>query len=362
MSQEHKIKLLVVESSEVVRTSLVRLLNSDPRLHVIGVAENGSDALQFIARKTPDLILMDIHMPVMDGLETTRRIMEIRPVPIVICSGNTSGDDAITTFRSLEAGAVACVSLPSGGDPVNDAVLAAQLVQTVKLMSEVKVVHRWPRSRRAEPGNVVGAPLLPKPSPLKINLIGIGASTGGPPVLQAILAGLPKDFPAPLLAVQHIARGFLAGLVEWLGKTTGARVHIAAHGIVPQPGHVYLAPDDFHMAIDAKGCIALSDGEPDNGLRPSVDHLFQSLADFCGSSAVGVLLTGMGKDGARELKRMRENGATTLVQDRQTSVVHGMPGEAIAIGAADCVLPADKIAPALVALMNQQPFPHGGLS
>ena len=190
-------------------------------------------------------------------------------------------------------------------------------------------------------------------------MIGIGASTGGPPVLQTILAALPKDFPVPLLIVQHIAPGFVAGLVEWLNQTTGLKVHVAAYGVQPLPGHVYLAPDDFHMGIRAGGEIALSREQPENGLRPAVAHLFRSLADVCGPRAVGVLLTGMGKDGALELKKLKDCGAFTIAQDRETSVVHGMPGEAISLGAAVRVLPADKIAAALIEQVNRSSLPNG---
>jgi two-component system chemotaxis response regulator CheB len=197
---------------------------------------------------------------------------------------------------------------------------------------------------------------------VKVDFIGIGASTGGPPVLKMILDGLPKDFPAPVLIVQHIARGFLHGLVDWLNRGSEMRVNVAERGTIPLPGHAYLAPDDLHMTIDRNGQIALSDDAPDNGLRPSVARLFHSLAETCGPSAVGVLLSGMGKDGAVALKRMRERGAATIVQDRRTSVVYGMPGEALAIGASGCVLPADQIAAALVNLINQQPLPQGATS
>jgi two-component system chemotaxis response regulator CheB len=177
----------------------------------------------------------------------------------------------------------------------------------------------------------------------------MGASTGGPPVLQTILSGLPKDFPVPLLIVQHIARGFLPGMVDWLSQTTGLRVQIAAHGAIPLPGHAYVAPDDFHLAADARGHLVLAREDAEGGLRPAVSYLFRSLADSYGANAVGVLLTGMGKDGAAELKRMKAHGAYTIAQDRDSSIVHGMPGAAIELGAATQVLPADKIAGALIA-------------
>jgi len=222
------------------------------------------------------------------------------------------------------------------------------LLQTVRLMSEVKVVRRWNRSRSAAPaanGKACGTSVTTH----GVRLIGIGASTGGPPVLQSILHGLPKDFPVPLLIVQHISPGFLPGMVEWLNQTTSLRVQVAAHGVVPLPGHAYVAPDDFHLGITLTGRIMLAREAPENGVRPAVAYLFRSLANHCGASAIGVLLTGMGKDGAVELKRMRDCGATTIAQDRDSSIVHGMPGEAIQLGAASLVLAADQIAGALIA-------------
>jgi two-component system chemotaxis response regulator CheB len=192
-------------------------------------------------------------------------------------------------------------------------------------------------------------------------VIGIGASTGGPPVLQTILSGLPKDFPAPLLIVQHIARGFLPGLVEWLNQTTGLSVHIAAHGALLQPGHAYIAPDDFHLGVGAGGRATLAHEAPEHGVRPAVAFLFRSLAQNCGHQAIGVLLTGMGKDGAQELKEMRDSGAWTIAQDRDSSVVHGMPGEAILLDAAAQVLPADRIAGALIAHVRRRGVAAGSL-
>jgi two-component system chemotaxis response regulator CheB len=286
---------------------------------------------------------MDLHMPGMDGFETTRRIMETKPVPIIICTATSNASQVALSFRSLEAGAIACVAKPVGREHADFSVMAENLRQTVKLMSEVKVVRRWPRPSLA-PTKAVTRPDENQATAGDLRIIGIGASTGGPPVLQTILASLPKDFPVPVLVVQHITQGFLPGLAEWLNQTTSLQIQIAAYGCIPLPGHVYLAPDGYHMEFSAAGRIVLTKEAQETGLRPSVAHLFHSLAEVCGADAVGVLLTGMGKDGAVELKQMKDRGATTIAQDRESSVVHGMPGEAIALGGATHVLPADKIA------------------
>ena len=180
----------------------------------------------------------------------------------------------------------------------------------------------------------------------------IGASTGGPIAVKTVLSGLRSGFPAPLLIVQHIAPGFLKGLADWLGQAAGLPVHIAEPGDSLMPGHAYLAADGVHMGVDRARRIATSRSEPENGLRPSVSHLFRSIAGEYGSSAVGVLLTGMGRDGAEELGLMRQRGAVTIAQDRETSVVYGMPGEAAQLGAASHVLPLERIAPALNELVG----------
>jgi two-component system chemotaxis response regulator CheB len=346
---EGKISVLVAEDSTVTRMLLVHLLESDPQIRVIGAVSDGQAALDFVKEHKPDVVLMDIHMPRLDGFEATRRIMETQPVPIVICSATTNSKDAVITFRSLEAGAVACIETPVGREHADFEETATNLVQTVKLMSEVKVVRRWPRTRPAP----AGRPMELKPAPAAVELIGIGTSTGGPPLLQTILAGLPKDFSVPILIVQHIAHGFLPGLAEWLNQTTGFRVHIASYGTRPLAGHVYLAPDDFHMGISTGGQIRLTKEQPENGLRPAVSYLFRSLAEVCGPNALGVLLSGMGKDGAAELKLMKDKGAITIAQDHESSVVHGMPGEAIALGGATHVLPADRIPDALLTVVNR---------
>lgn len=345
-----KINVLVVDDSPVARQLLVHVLESDHRIRVVGAVSSGEAAMEFVQANPPDVVLMDIHMPGMDGFEATRHIMETRAVPIVICS-TTSAQEVATTFHSMEAGAVACVEKPVGVlSPDHDAQVA-NLLQTVRLMSEVKVVRRWPRARYA---SLVASATREEPQKATgIQLVGIGASTGGPPVLQTILGSLPKDFPAPILVVQHIARGFLPGLAEWLGQTTGRQMHLAGHGVVPMPGHVYLAPDDYHMGVTHSGRIFLTREDPENSLRPAVAYLFRALAGAFGPNAIGVLLSGMGKDGAAELKLMKDRGAPTIAQDRETSVVHGMPGEAILLGGATYVRAADKIAETLVTLVRR---------
>ncbi|MGH2437447.1 MAG: chemotaxis-specific protein-glutamate methyltransferase CheB [bacterium] len=349
---DRTIHVLVVDDSKVAQMLLVRILEADPQIRIAGVVNDGQAALEFVNQSLPDVILMDIHMPWMDGFEATRRIMETRPVPIVVCSATANPQEVATTFRVMEAGALACVEKPVGREHPEFERMAAHLRDTVKMMSEVRLVRRWPRAQAALTDAPSARPMAAKSTAGGIKVIGIGASTGGPQVLQQILARLPKGFPVPILVVQHIAHGFLPGLAEWLNQTTGFQVHIGAHGITPLPGHVYLAPDDFHMGVSPSGRILLTTEPQQNHPQPAVSYLFRSLADVYGHAAVGVLLTGMGRDGAAELKLMKDHGAVTIAQDRDSSVVNGMPGEAIKLGGATHVLPANKIANGLLSVVT----------
>lgn len=351
MTVNGKITVLVVEDSPSARLLLVHLLDSDPRLHVIDAVENGEGALRFLEHDRPDVILMDIHLSGMDGYEVTRRIMETQPLPVVVCSAAVDPSEVASTFRALEAGAVAVVGKPAGLGHPDHAETAAKLVDTVALMSEVKVIKRWPRQRRAAAITPTNGQTHEGP----IQVVAIGASTGGPPVLQTILAGLPATFPVPILIVQHISAGFLSGFAEWLGHSTGFPVRIAMHNEVLLPGHAYLAPDGFHMGIGPPGRILLSRFAPENGLRPAVSFLFRSVAEVYGSRAAAVLLTGMGRDGASELKRLRDAGAVTVAQDAESAVVNGMPGTAIQLGGAGHILPPERIPLVLTALVEGQP-------
>jgi two-component system chemotaxis response regulator CheB len=346
------IKVLVVEDSPTVRELLVHILGSDPDIQIIGTADSGETALQAIANEMPDVITMDIQMPDMNGLEATRRIMSTTPVPIVIVSAHWNPQEVATTFEAMEAGALAVLEKPQGIGHADYAAQSRKLIQTVKLMSEVRVVRRWSSSRlrpRTSPP-VTAAPEVREQRSVRV--VAIGASTGGPPVLQTVLAGLPAGFTAPVLIVQHIAAGFGEGLAQWLGQVTGLPVHVATHREALLPGHIYLAPDNRHLGISAQCRAVLSDDAPEHGLRPTVSHLFRSVAQACGRNAVGILLTGMGKDGAAELKEMKERGALTIAQDEATSVVYGMPGEAARLDAAKLILPPAEIAATLIRLLT----------
>jgi two-component system chemotaxis response regulator CheB len=352
--ERRMIRVLVVEDSPTARELLLCILSSDPAIEIVGTAQTGEEALEAVEQTRPDVVTMDIHMPRMNGFDATRRIMETHPTPIIIVSGTVDTTDTAKAFRAIESGALAILQKPAGpGHPQHEQ-SSADLLLTIKLMSEVKVVRRWPRSRPVEtpPVALTSSEFHSRLAQAQIRLVAIGASTGGPPALQTILAGLPEDFAVPILIVQHIAAGFTAGLVEWLAQSSKLPVHLPTHGQLILPGHAYVAPDGLQMAITANGRIHLSSDEPENCLRPSVSYLFRSVAKAYGRSAVGVLLTGMGKDGAWELKLMKEQGALTIAQDQGSSVVHGMPGEAIRLGGASYVLPPEKIHLTLASLAS----------
>ena len=350
-TEPQQIKVLVVDDSQVVAEFLTHLFNSDRGVRVVGVSSNGEEAVEAARSMSPDVITMDIHMPGMNGYEATRKIMETCPTPIVIVSGSLKIDEVAGNFRAIEAGALAVAQRPNGVGHPQYGELAQELLKMVKLMSEVKVVRRWPRSKYASGSSSSSA--IPEIVKTKgtIRVVAIGASTGGPLVLQTILSGLPKNFAAPVLIVQHMARGFVHGFAEWLGHTSGFPVRVATDGESLKPGCAYIAPDDFHMGIGPGNTIRLAADALENGMRPSVSFLFRSVAAMFGSNAAGVLLTGMGKDGAEELKVLKDVGAITIAQDKETSVVFGMPHQAILLEAAMYVLPPEGIARTLATIV-----------
>lgn len=353
-----RIRVLIVDDSLVERTLLSSILSADADIEVLDAVQSGSAALAFLERHKPDVITMDITMPGLDGYETTRRIMETTPVPIILVSRGWNPEAADTTCRAMTAGSVAAMDKPPGIGCSGYEESVAQFLQTVKAMAEVKVIKRWSRHRRSLNAQETGSPVVQevssRPDLGEIHLVAIGASTGGPAVLQTVLANLHKDFAIPVMIAQHIAPGFLDGLTKWLRQTTGREVRIAGQGERLSSGHVYFAPDGFHMGIEPSGLIFLSKDAPEHGMRPAVSYLFRSAMQALGRKAIGVLLTGMGRDGAEELRQMRDGGSLTFAQDEETSIVFGMPGEAVRLGGATYILRPEKIAATLNELTSNQ--------
>jgi two-component system chemotaxis response regulator CheB len=333
---DRKLKLLIVDDSSTCREYLKYLFEKDGGFQVVGAARDGLEAVRLAERLRPDVITMDINMPVMDGIEASRKILETRPVPIVMVSEVWDSEEVQRAFAAMEIGALAGVQKPAGLGTKDAEESARKLLRTVKLMAEVPVMRRLPSP--AVSRSTVTSKLCCPVEGRNFQVVAMGASTGGPPVLKAILSRLPADYPLPVLVVQHISPGFLTGMVEWLRKVCRVHLRIATDGQRLRPATVYFAPDGFHMEVTGEGTLALRDAPPEHAVRPSVSFLFRSVAKVYGRDAVAVLLTGMGRDGAAELKELRDRGALTVAQNEETSVVFGMPGEAVRLGAARCVL------------------------
>ena len=333
-----------------MQLALVAAFSSDPEIRVIGTAENGEAAVNAARDMRPDIITMDINMPGMDGFEATRAIMSSWPVPIVIVTGKMDPRDSGTLFRVMEAGALMVLAKPEPPGSPGHQESVTHLIHHIKLMSEIKVVRRAFPLRERVPQKPVP---LPKTA-AQIKAVAIGASTGGPPLLQQILSRLSPQFPAAVLVVQHMAEGFTENFVHWLNQSSNLPVQLAEQGMKILPGQVYVAPDGRHMEAGPGEKIVLSLAPPENGLRPSVSALFRSVAHSFGSEAAGVLLTGMGSDGASGLKTLREKGGITIAQNRESSVVFGMPAEAIQIDAAQYILPPEGIIQLLSGMVKER--------
>lgn len=332
------VRVLLAADSAQSMDALIDALGFESSLQVVASTLDGNQVAPLVARLHPDVLVMDIRMPPAGGVAILRAIMASDPVPTVIVSQGEDGDDAGDGFLAREAGAIAVCQRPGDRFQAGYAGLARRIVQMVKMAAEIPVFRRWNRVDQVAVGEAK--------SPWgyqQIELVAIGASTGGPPVLCEILSGLRPRFPAPVLIVQHIAAGFLAGMVGWLASTSGFPVEIARNGTYALAGRAYMAPFGAHMTIDRSRLIRLEPGHPVHGMCPSVSRLFRSTAGEFGRSAIGILLTGMGRDGADELLTMRKARALTIAQDKESSAVFGMPGEAIAIGAASCVLTPERM-------------------
>jgi two-component system chemotaxis response regulator CheB len=356
------LRILLVDDSAFVRRVLRELLEHDPTVRVVGEAPNGRVALAQVAELRPDLVVLDVRMPEMDGVETTRQIMAYHPTPILVLTASLSSYEVDITFQMLGAGALDVMEKPSLGDPVELERCRRALLRKVHLLARVKVVTHLRGRRGALPtvGTQHAASLRGGTSPTddataqrsgvlspSFPVVVIGASTGGPRVARQILAALPSDFPAAVLLVQHIAQGFSAGLVEWLAPGLALPVRLATEGDCLCPGEVLVAPDRLDLLVQPGGRVHLS-GLPILLQRPAIDIAMQSVAAVFGSAASGVLLTGMGRDGAIGLQAIRRAGGYTIAQDEASCTIFGMPRAAIELGAARAVLPPAAIAATLI--------------
>lgn len=347
-----KVRVVVVEDSVTVRKRLLEVLSTDPDVEVVGEAGDGKQAIERCLECRPDVVTMDMMLPVMSGLAATEYIMAYCPTPILIVSASTNRGELFRTYEALAAGAVDVLEKPRGDEVDGD--WEGRFLSRLKLVSRIRVItHLRARLRETR----VLAPVDPGGVRLRTGarrayaVVGIGASTGGPGAVVEVLQGMPSNFPLPILLVLHLGEPFGVAFAEWLDGRVEQRVAFATDGepVRSTGGRVSMAPPGRHLIVH-DGRIRLSMEPERHFCRPSVDVLFESIARDFGASAAGCLLTGMGRDGAAGLLEIRRAGGLTIAQDEATSVVYGMPREAVLLGAADHILPLGEIAPALAVL------------
>lgn len=369
------IKILIAEDSPTVTMILQKIFAADDECQVIGTAKNGKEAVDKVKLLRPDIVTMDIRMPVMDGFEATKQIMTFHPTPILVISASVGKDDLNIAFNAIRAGALDIVEKPKGNLAMDYEYIGRDLIKKVKILSGVKVFHHVSGkairaradSKLASSGDLPVTPASNKfgiktPSTRELlaadkrlypkaktsskppELVAIASSTGGPSALLKILKNLPDTFQIPIVIVQHICEGFGQGFVDWLNKECNLNVKTAERGEVLTQGNIYVAPDGFHLLIDPGKVVRLSKSMPINGLRPCATLMMETAAKVYGGATIGVILTGMGRDGADGMKAIKDAGGLTIAQSPETCVVFGMPKEAIELGVVDKILPIERIA------------------
>ncbi len=349
-----KIKVLCVDDSALIRSLMTEIINSQPDMMVCATAPDPLVARELIKQHNPDVLTLDVEMPRMDGLDFLERLMRLRPMPVVMVSSLTERGSEIT-LRALELGAVDFVTKPRVG--IRDGMLdyAEKLADKIRAASRARVRQAAP-ARPAAAAGQGSAPLMNNPLVSTEKLLIVGASTGGTEAIRELLVPLPPDAPAVLIA-QHMPPGFTKSFAQRLNTLCRIAVKEAEHGERVLPGHAYIAPGHAHLLLARSGAnylAHLSDEPPVNRHRPSVDVLFRSAATHAGKNAIGVILTGMGRDGAAGLLEMKRAGARTFAQDEASCVVFGMPREAIALGGADEVVPLSEMSRRVIAAMGER--------
>ncbi|HEY7135134.1 MAG TPA: chemotaxis response regulator protein-glutamate methylesterase [Acidimicrobiia bacterium] len=351
-----KVRVLVVDDSVVIRRMLTEILSSDPAIEVAGTASNGKLAIQKLTQVQPDVVVMDVEMPEMTGLEALPVIRKSHPkLPVIMFSTLTTRGGA-ATLDALALGATDYVAKPANMGSVQASIEAirAELVPKVKAFGGIPDLLNAPAPSRTRPTPAAPA-ATPRPrlagAPARVDVVAIGVSTGGPKALGEVLPGLPAALPVPVVIVQHMPPLFTKLLADRLDASCAVRVHEGVAGMVLEPGHVYLAPGDFHMVVEESGGVVklnLNQNPPENSCRPAVDVLFRSVVKTYKEHALATVLTGMGQDGLRGAELVRDAGGQVLAQDEATSVVWGMPGFVARSGLADKVVPLPDVAQELV--------------
>lgn len=324
----------------------MKILESDPDIEVVGKARNGEEAVRLVKELKPDIVTMDIRMPVMDGFQATQVIMSECPTPILVISSSVSGNDLRISFNAIQAGALDIIEKPQGSLKSDFKAIGDDIIRRVKMISEIKVFRHL--STRLTERTVAPGPQSPKRD--NLDAVAIGASTGGPSALHRILMHAPAEFPATVFITQHISEGFGEGCVEWLGRNSALDVRVAQNGDTVRAGSVYFAPDRGVMEIlPSKRINIRRPGTAEE--RLNINAMMNSVASVYGGRAIGVILTGMGSDGVEGLRSIKNAGGRTVVQNEKTSIVYGMPRAAVEAGAADMSLGIDEILPHLLKLL-----------
>jgi len=344
------IYILVVDDSKMFRELLRGALESQADLAVVGLAKDGLEALDKTRSLKPDVIVMDVRMPVMDGLEAVERIMSSHPTPILICSASVSDEDVDVAMTAIKLGALDVIEKPRSFAAESIHQFSEVLVEKVRLLSQIKVLRHKPRPRPYQDRRRIAL------TPSSITAVGMGASTGGPRAITHLLSALRPNFPGCILLVQHISQSFCDGFVKWLDSETPLRVQTAGDGMELEAGLVIVAPAGKHMVLRADR-VHLQENPPVNGCCPSVDVLFRSIAKWQEDRAVGVILTGMGRDGAQGARSIVDMNGYVIAQNEETCTVFGMPRAAIELNATTSVLPLNEISGTLLRLLSGQPSP-----
>jgi two-component system, chemotaxis family, protein-glutamate methylesterase/glutaminase len=340
------IRVLLTDDSPLIREILKDIFNTTDDIAVVGEAVNGRDAVAKTLRLKPDLLIMDLMMPVMDGLAAIEEIMAEAPMPILVLSASLEEREVNQAFSAIRKGALDVMEKPAGGTDEDLAGFSAMIIDKVRLLAKIPVIHHPRRFLRPE------KPSLAAHCGVERSIIAIGASTGGPKGVMQIVKSFPADFRGTVFIVQHIARGFVNGFVNWLNSESRIGVRLAVDGDEWKEGEILVAPDDCHMILQ-KGRVRLVNSAPVNCCRPSIDLFFNSLAEEEGARVMSILLSGMGKDGAQGLRLIRDRGGLTIVQNEQSCAVFGMPKAAIELDAADEILPLSDIPAAIAKLFGR---------
>ncbi len=345
------IRVVIVDDSAVFRIAIAAVLNQEPDVEVVGKAANGKEGVELIQRLRPDVVTMDVNMPVMTGYEAVEEVMASCPTPIVIVTASPGKQEREAVVKALALGALDVLPKPYVGRGAKANPAIAELVGKVKMLSKAHVIRHVAGSfkrRRQQVGHPPGA------EGKEWCVVAIASSTGGPAALAKIFSALPEDLPACLLVAQHMAAGFSSTFVEWLASVSHCEVQEAKLGCSLRAGLALIAPAGRHLRVSTNGLPQILDLPPVNGGKPSGDILLTSVSQVFGARAIGVVLTGMGKDGTEGLRSIRDNGGVTVAQDEFTSVIFGMPKSAIEAGVAEQIAPLDTMAATIAELARQR--------